>query len=355
MGYAKDIPDVTLTFTSQNVGVELVAALTGYDSTTWPGAGVNVASALGAIDAIVYIKDPAASQYIYAAHARNLQIRDFTYTFAYNGEATEDYTAIGSERRFFTNSVTVETLTAGSTAVTALSGTPIILKNGNYLLTVKVANVYLLPTTSVSPAVGYYYYNSGTKVITINTADKATASDKVIVVYQSTPVGTTWADVADTLEPVSIRGKDITISIAANNIPRVQTARINGTLNVTAVKEMGNRNNVGYQKQVPDITGDLSVLTTDTDLLSILQYGVAGSTTEFTPGEVCPSGTVSLQIKLFDPCQTEQGTLLKSVYLDKIDVTSDNYDVRVGNNQFLTQTFNFRSTTGSCVVSGIFQ
>jgi len=45
----------------------------------------------------------------------------------------------------------------------------------------------------------------------------------------------------------------VKIIIVAEDIPRVQSITINGTMNVQAVNEMGNKSTVGYQKQVPDV------------------------------------------------------------------------------------------------------
>jgi hypothetical protein len=307
---------------------------------------------LGEMDAVIYIKDPDASKYIKAAHAKRLQIRDFTYNFSSDGEATEDYTAIGSEKRFFNNNVTVETQAAFQTTFTALTAIPLQLKNSNYLLTVRVKDSYLDPESTGTPPVGFYNYDSNTRIIKINTADKATAADKATFVFQTVAASSTWADVSDLLNPVAIKGRDIDVVIAANDIKRVQSVTINGTLNTQPVREMGNRFIVGYQKQIPEITGNITVLDTDTELISLLQFGVTASGTEFQPGEGCTQLPVSLVIKLYDPCDDEAATLLKAVTLDQIGVVGDSYTGNV--NQNTTQTFNWRSVTGTCVISGVF-
>jgi hypothetical protein len=352
VGDVKDIPNVTLTFSAMDVGIKIFAALTGNSSTAYPGAGVDI-SALDAIDAIIYVKDPDATSFIKAAHARKLYIRDFTFTYNVDGESTEDYTAVGSEKRWFSNDVQVDTYLTGSYAagVTTftLSQTPIALKNGNKALSV-IADGVWCDEVSVTPTV------SGTYQITAGTSLKVYgdySSKTTVAIYQATTAAPDWSSISDPLLPTAIRGKDAVVTIAANNIKRVQSITINGTLNSQAVKEMGNRFIVGYQKQVPEVTGTITVLDTDTELISLLQYGVLASGTEYAPGEGCITSGVSLLIALQDPCDTVAPIdVKKSIYLDSITVTGDSYTSNV--NQNATQTFNFKSVTASCkVYSGL--
>lgn len=334
VGDSKDTPNITLTFSAFDVGIKIFAALTGTSSSAYPGAGVDI-SELGEIDAILYVKDPASSDYVKSGHAKRLAIRDFTFSYSVDGEATEDYTAVGSEKRWFSKDVVVDRFVTGTTSFT-LTQTPIELKNGNKVLSVILDGVYLTEVAS-APATGEFSV-SGT---TLTTYDSMVTD--CVVVYQADPAGTNWADVSDAVQAVAIKGKDIPITISANSIPRVQSVTINGTLNSTAVKELGNRNIVGYQEQVPEITGTITVLDTDLETMSLLQYGVTVSGTEYTPGEGCVTGGVSLKIELQDPCDTTSPyTILKTVYLDSISIVGDSYSSNV--NQDTTQTFNFKST-----------
>jgi hypothetical protein len=118
------------------------------------------------------------------------------------------------------------------------------------------------------------------------------------------------------------------------------------------VKEMGNRDVVGYQKQVPTIDGTITVLDTDTELVSLLTTGTlsGAGVSEFSLGEVCPTDGVSLKIEILDPCDAVApfNTVLKTVYLDSIIVTNEGYTSNVNNNASVT--YNFRSTTANCVI-----
>lgn len=340
VGDVKDVPNVTLTFSAMDTGIRIFSALTGTDPANYPAQGVDISN-LGEIDAIIFVKDPDSSSYIKSAHARRLQIRDFTFSYSVDGEATEDYTAIGSEKRYFSNDIQVDVKTSN---FTTLSQTPIPLKNGRKLISLRTEAGYL---DEVPSAPGENQYSVSGTTITFGTG--AAPTTRMIAVYQVAAANPDWSDVSDPSMPAAIRGRDIPIRIAANSIPRVQSVTINGTLNVQPVREMGNRVIVGYQRQVPEVTGTITVLDTDNELISLLQYGVTSSGTEYQPGEGCVTSGVSLEIQLLDPCDTvEPYTVLKTVYLDDITVTGDSYTSNV--NQNAQVTFNFKSRTAHCVI-----
>jgi hypothetical protein len=340
VGTAKDTPNVTVTFSAFDVGIKIFAALTGVDANAYPPAGVD-ASALGEVDVILYVKDAVIADYAKAMHGHRLQIRDWTYNYQVDGDSTEDYTAIGSERRYLKYDVVVDKFVAGTTSF-ALTQTPLQLNNGNRALSVTLDGEYLTEVTG-APATGEYRI-VGT---TLTTGDTRTA--QVLAIYHANPAGNNWTDVNDPSMPAAIRGKDVDVKIAANNITRVQSVSINGNLNVQAVKELGNRAVVGYQRQIPTIEGTLTVLDTDTDLISLLTEGVIGSGIEWQPGEGCTDVELSLTIELVDPC--DEGAVpevLKTVHLPSITITSDGYTSNV--NQNAQVTYNFRSTDAQLII-----
>lgn len=345
VGETKDIPEVTLTFSAFDVGIKIFAALTGTDATAYPGAGVDISN-LGEVDAILYVKDDEVADYVKSISGRRLQIRDFTYNYTVDGDSTEDYTAIGSERRYLKYDVVVDKFTTGTTSFT-LTQTPITLKNSHKAISVILDGDYLEEVTG-APATGEYRI-VGTA---LTTGDNRTS--QVIVVYHSNPAGNNWTDIGDASLPVAIRGRDVDVFISANGIARVQSVAINGTMNVTAVKELGSRNVVGYQRQVPTVEGTITVLDTDTDLISLLTYGTIGSGVEWAPGEGCQAALVELKVQLTDPCETDEPlTVLKTVVIPSITIVGDSYTGNVNNNA--TQTFNFKSLTSECLVySGSF-
>ena len=340
VGEVKDIPEVTLTFSAFDVGIKIFAALTGTDAAAYPGAGVDISN-LGEIDAVLYVKDNDVADYVKSISGRRLQIRDFSFNYTVDGDSTEDYTAVGSERRYLKYDVVVDKFVSGTTSFT-LSQTPVQLKNGFYGITVTIDGDYLTEVTG-APATGEYRI-VGT---TLTTGD--TRSAQVLAVYHANPAGLNWTDIGDSGLPVAIRGKDVGVSIAANDITRVQSVTINGNMNVTPVKEMGSRNIVGYQSQVPTIEGTITVLDTDTDLISLLTTGVVGSGVEWGPGEDCSVTGLTLKIELTDPCDIiSPFTVVKTVNLPSITIVGDSYTSNVNSNA--TQTFNFKSLDAACVV-----
>jgi hypothetical protein len=340
-GTVTDQPNITMTFSAFDVSVKVFSVLTGTDASAYPGAGVDIEN-LSEIDAVLYVKDASVSDYVKSAHARRLQIRDFTYSYSVTGESTEDYTGVGSEKRWFKNDVIIDKFTTGTTSFT-LTETPIQLKNGNYCLTVTLDGGYLEEVAS-GPATGEYSV-SGT---TVTTFDTRTA--QVLAVYHANPAGDAWSDVSDDTIPAAIRGQDVKITILANDIPRVQSVTINGTLNSTPVREMGNRVVVGYQSQVPTVEGNLTVLDTDTELLDlILNQSISSGDTEFELTTACAVSGLSLDVTLYDPCDTTtSGTALKTVRVPNLRITGDSYTINVNENA--QQVFNWQSETAQCIV-----
>jgi hypothetical protein len=340
-GTVEDVPAITTTFQAMDVGVKLFSVLTGTDYQAYPASGVSI-SAIKDIDVVVHVKSASVEDYIKMAHARQCAVRDFTFTYSVDAESTEEYTVVGSQKRWFKNDVYVEKFTTGTTSFT-LSETPVTLKNGDEMLAVILDEVYL-EEVAAGPATGEYSV-AGT---TLTTGDSRTS--QVVVVYSAAPAGTNWSDVSDDTMPAAIRGLDVPVLLAAGGIDRVQSVTLNGTFNPEAVRELGNRDIVGYQLQVPAVTGTITVLDTDTELIALFTTGQLspGGVTEFGMSELTASG-IDLEIKLQDPADTTSPyTVLKTVYIPEITITSEGLTSNV--NQNSQQTFDFKSNTGELIV-----
>lgn len=339
-GSVEDVPNVTATFQSMDVGIKLFAVLTGKDYTAFPASGVSI-SEMSEVDLIAQIKDYTVEDYVKFAHARKCTVRDFSFNYSVDGESTEEYTIIGTQKRWFKNDVVVDKFTTGTTSFT-LNETPVVLKNGNKCLTVILDGVYLDEVAS-GPGTGEYSV-AGT---TLTTGDSRT--DQLLAIYQATPTGTNWSDVSETDMPAAIRGLDVPVTLLANGIDRVQSVTLNGTFNPETVREMGNRDVVGYQLQVPSVTGTITVLDTDTELVSLFTTGELNpADTEFQASEYTASG-ITLDIKLQDPAdKVEPFDVVKTVYVPAIIITSDGFTSNVNANA--QQTFDFKSEDGDVIV-----
>jgi len=340
-GTVEDIPAITATFQMFDVGIKAFSILTGTDYNAYPGAGVSITE-IKDVDVIVHIKDATVEDYVKMAHARHCVVRDFTFSYSVDGESTEEYTVVGTKKRWFKNDVAVDKFITGTTSFT-LTQTPVVLKDGKYALSVILDEVYLDEVVG-APATGEYSL-SGT---TLTTGDSRTS--QLLVVYQAVPAGTNWSDVRDATMPAAVRGMDVPVLLAAGGIERVQSVTLNGTFNPEAVKEMGNRDIVGYQIQSPAVTGNITVLDTDAELIALLTTGQLNPSgvTEFGVDEFTASG-ISLDLKIQDPAdKVAPYTVLKTVYVPEIVVTSEGFTSNVNSNA--QQTFDIKSKDGDIII-----
>ena len=264
------------------------------------------------------------------------------FSYSVDGESTEEYTLIGTKKRWFKNDIVVEKFDTGTTSFT-LAYTPVVLKSGDYALSAILDGVYLDEVVG-TPATGEYSV-SGT---TLTTFDSLVT--QLIVVYQAAPSGTNWADVSDSTIPAAVRGMDVPVLIGAAGIERVQSITINGTFNPEAVKELGNRDLVGYQMQIPQVNGTITVLDTDTELISLFTTGSFSPSgiTEFGVSELTATG-ISMIIKLQLPTDTtEPYSVIKTLYMPEIVITSEGFTSNV--NQNAQQTFDYKSRTGELII-----
>lgn len=349
-GTVEDIPAITVTFQAMDVGIKLFSILTGTDATAYPASGVSITS-LKDVDVIVHIKSDVVEDYVRMSHSRRCTIRDFTFTYSVDGESTEEYTLIGTQKRWFKNDVFVQKETTGTNSFT-LTYTPVVLKGGNKALSVILDGAYLTEKLTAGPGTGEYYI-TGT---TLTTGDSRT--NQILIVYQIAPqAGLNWTDVSDTTMPAAIRGMDVPVIINAGVTDRVQSITINGTFNPQAVKEQGNRDLVGYLSQIPAVTGTITILDTDGDLFALLTTGQLNPSgvTEFGVSEFTATG-IAVVVKLYDPAvKVKPYPAVKTLYMPSISITNEAFTSNVGQNA--QQTYDFKSTTGELVVykgSGIF-
>lgn len=339
-GTIEDSPAITATFQLMDVGIKAFAVLTGRDAANFPAGGVSITE-MTEVDVIVDVKSDSLEDYVKAAHSKRCAIRDFTYTYSVTAESTEEYTLIGSTKRWFKNDVVVDKFSTGTTSFT-LSQTPVVLKNGNYAMSVVLDGVYLEEVTA-APAAGEY------RIVGTTLTTGSSRTSQVLAVYQAAPSGTNWSDIADISMPAAVRGIDVPVLIGANGIDRVQSITLNGSFNPEAVREMGNRDIVGYQTQNASVTGTITVLDTDTELVALFTTGQLNpADTEFSASEFTYSG-ISLEIKILDPDdKSANPVVLKTLYIPEVAITNEGFTSNVNSNA--TQTFEFRSRTGDLIV-----
>lgn len=336
-GTTEDVPAVTATFQAMDTGIKLFSILTGTDYAAYPASGVSITE-IGDVDMIVNVRDYALDDYVKMAHARKCTVRDFSFNYSVDGESTEEYTIMGTQKRWFKNDIIAIKFSSGGTGPHDLTDTPTDLKNGDECISVIVDGVYFDRVASGAAA---GEYSVATDQLTLGTA----LVSQCIAIFQSSGTAEVWADTGDTTMPAAIRGTDVPVALLANGIERVQSITMNGTFNPETVREMGNRDVVGYQLQVPSVTGTITVLDTDTELISLFTTGELNQgDTEFGASEFTATG-IYVDIELLDPEDKELPyAILKTVYMPSLSITSEGFTSNVNANA--QQTFDFKSTTG---------
>lgn len=338
-GVTTDPAEITVTFQAMDVSTNIFAALTG--NIAYPAAGVET-TALQDIDVVGRVRDAVSPTVIKSFSGKKLRITGFNYQYSVTGDSTEEYTAIGTEKRWFRNDVVIDKFSTGTTTFT-LTTSPKVLKNGHYAVSAILDGAYLTEVTG-TPATGEYRI-VGT---TLTTGDSMTS--QLVVVYQATTATGAYAYLRDNSIPAAIRGKNVPVTIYANGISRVQSVSMRGEFPNNAIREMGNVDLVGYSTQVPRVTGDISVLDTDLDLVSLFTKGALSTQTgdtEFASSEYTfQASGVSLKIELKDPA--DNTTVKKTLYIPKVIITTEGHTSQVGNDT--TQTFAWKSFYGNIVI-----
>jgi len=129
---------------------------------------------------------------------------------------------------------------------------------------------------------------------------------------------------------------------------RVQSVTIRGTFPNTKITEMGNTSIVGYIVDPPDVSGDITVLDTDNEIVALLTTGDKNDGDGYGEYEVdeYEERTLALTVQLKDP--SDNTTIQKTVKIPYMRITSDGSSANVGGQ--LTQTFSFMSNDAQCVV-----
>jgi hypothetical protein len=340
VGTTTDIPEVTVTFEAFDVSHNTFSYLTGYTPATFPASGVSITE-LKSIDAIGQIRDTSSTNIVNSIYVKRGIITGMDATFGVRDNSSVSYTMGANSKKELKQPVFYENFTAASgTLDFALARTPTFLtRTSGYIL-----NAYM---TDASAGTGSYltlgtdYTVAGSTVSLVTMAD---TGDVLWVTYCAANTTTTF-DALDNTAPAAIQGKYVPVVISLSTIPRVQSASIRASMQSETILEMGGLGQpVGVEVGIPDVTGDISVLKTDNDLLAILE-GVSNATVE-QDLEYALS-TLPLKIQLKDP--TNPNRVVLTYYVPSITVTSEGDDSSV--NQSMNENFSWTSTTGELFVA----
>jgi hypothetical protein len=344
VGTSTEIPNVTVTLEAFDVSHNIEAFLTGYTPATFPVSGVSVTQ-LKNIDVIGQIRDAATQKIVNALYVKKGIVTGIDYSFGVKDNSTATYTVTANSKKELKYPIFYKsgTLTSGGANIT-LDHTPSYLtRTSGYVL-----NAYRTGTDGTTG-----YLTEGTDFIVTGTnvaftGAGTTANDIVWVTYSSNYDRT--FETLDDAAPAAIQGKYVPVTISVSGLPRVQSATVRVAFTSEAILEQGGLGKpVGVEIGVPDVTGEITVLKTDNDLLSILE----GVTSPVENDMEYAKNTLSLKIELKDPANPAR--VIKTYYVPSFSVTNESDTSQV--NQSMNETFSWQSKTGELIIlsgSGIY-
>lgn len=338
VGVTKETPQVTVTFEAFDVTHTTFAHLTGYTGATFPLSGASITE-IKNIDVIGQIRDSATLNIVNALYVKRGIVTAMDATFGVRANSTVSYTVSSNSKKEFRQPVYYDLLTVTSTGLgMALSQTPSYLtRTSGYII-----DAYRTGTNGSTNYLdeGIDFTVTGGNITFIGPT--VTTGDVIWVTYSS-PTAKTF-EALDDVSPAAIQGKYVPVAISVNNIPRAQSATIRAAFTSEEIQEMGGLGKpVGYEINIPSVTGDLSVLKTDNDLLNILE-GTPLTTVENDMEYA--KDTLSLKIQLKDPANP--GRVVLTYYVPSFTINAEGDDNTV--NQSMNETFSWTSTTGELIV-----
>lgn len=346
VGTTQDVPQVTVTFETFDTSHVTFAYLTGFTGATFPASGASVTQ-LKNVDIIGQMRDASTLDILSALYVPKGTITAMDATFGVKANTTVSYTVSASAKKQLKNPVFYETfsIVTGS-GVQTLSHTPTYLpRTSGYLL-----NAYRTGTdgsTSFLTESVNSNNSGGDFTVTganVNFNGTSTVTGDLIWVTYSSPVTTQTFNAVNDQDVAAVQGKYVPVTISVSNIARVQSASVRVAFTADVIEEMGGLGKpIGYEVGVPAVTGDISVLKTDTDLMNLLN----GQSLSSVEGDLAFSVTnLPLKIQLKDP-RNVSNTLV-TYYVPSFTVTAQSDTDTV--NQSINETFSWESTTGELIV-----
>ena len=338
VGTTTEIPNVTVTFEAFDVSHNTYAYLTGYTPGTFPVSGASITEFKN-VDVIGQIRDQTTKNIVNALYVKRGTITGMDATFGVRDNSTVSYTVSSNSKKELKQPVYYDNLSIGPTSGVTLSQTPTYLPR---------TSGYILDAYQVSANGSTAYLDEGTDYTVTGTSVQLTG-------VNTPPSGTAWFtytsatpkifEALDDVAPAAIQGKYVPVTISLQNIPRVQSASISVSFPSEEILEMGGLGKpVGYEVGIPEVTGEISVLKTDNELLSILD-GTSVATVEHDLEYA--RNDLPLKIELKNPRNPSQ--VLLTYYIPQITLTSESDENTV--NQSMNETFAFSSTTGELIVA----
>lgn len=333
VGTTSDIPEVTVTVEAFDVSHNTFAYLTGYTPGTFPISGASITE-LKNIDVIGAIKENCADSVVSAIYVKRGIVTAMNATFGVQDNSTVSYTINANSKKAFRQPVFYQRF-SGAGPFTLTNTPSYLTRTSGYII-----NAYVEADSCETN-----YLNEGTDfTVAGTTITLASGITGDFWFTYSSPAASTFQGL-DNVAAAAIPGKYVPVTISVSSIKRVQSATINASFESEQILEMGGLGKpVGYELNAPDVTGDLSVLKTDNDLLALLE-GVPTTTVE-NDIEFAKTN-LPLKIQLKDPSNPSRTVL--TYYVPSITITAHGDESTV--NTSINETFSWRSTTGELYVA----
>lgn len=338
VGVTKEIPEVTVTMEAFDVSHNTYSHLVGRTPATFPVSGVSITE-FKSVDVIGQIRDSSTKNIVNALYVKRATVTGMDASFGVSDNSTVTYTFSSNSKKEFRQPVFYQKSTLTSTSGTiTLSNTPTYLtRTSGYVI-----SAY---RTGTDGSTGYI--DEGTDFTVAGTTLTFTGSnvatnDTIWVTYCSS--ASKQFEPLDDTATAAVQGKYVPLTISVNDIKRVQSATIRVAFSSEQILEMGGLGKpVGYELGIPSVTGDISVLKTDNDLLDILE-GVPTNTVENDMEFALD--TLALKIQLRNPANPSQ--VLLTYYVPSFTVTAEGDSDSV--NQSMNETLSWESKTGELIV-----
>lgn len=340
VGTTSEIPEVTVTIEAFDVSTTIDAYMTGYTPGTFPVSGASITD-LKNIDVVGQIRDASTQQIVNAIYVKRGIVTGMDASFGVRDNSSVTYTVTANSKKEFRQPVYYDSFTAsGSQAHLGLALTPT-----------------WLPRTSGYVINGARIDSNGSMTFLDERIDFNVTGNNIQLVTSATVGDTYWFTYCsstakvfqplDDVSPAAVQGKYVPVTISVNSIPRVQSATVRAAFESEQILEMGGLGKpVGTEIGIPSVTGDISVLKTDNDLLSIL----TGQSSTAVEADLEYQVPLSLKIQMKDPANPAR--VLKTYYVPSITITQENDESTV--NQSMNETFSWESKTGELyIVSGV--
>lgn len=339
VGTTQETPTVTVTVEGFDVTHNTIAALTGSTGATFPLSGASITD-IKNIDVIGQIRDASTLDVVNALYVKRGIVTGLDASFGVKANSTVSYTIQSNSKKEFKQPVYYDLFSlVTATGVQTLAHTPTYLTR---------TSGYIIDAYRTGSNGSTNYLDEGVDFTVTGTnvnfnGNGTTTGDTVWMTYCS-PVTTKLFEALDNTSPAAIQGKYVPTKISLSTIPRVQSATIRAAFTAEEIDEMGSLGKpVGYEVGVPSVTGDLTVLKTDDDLVALLE-GVSNSTVENDLAYAV--NTLPLKIQLLDPANPNRVVL--TYYVPSITVNQESDTDSV--NQSMNETFSWQSTTGELII-----